>query len=181
MSQTQTVSQETKNVSMDPASNKMPPQIKYIIGNEVCERYSFYGMRSILTMFMIIHLLFDKGKAEGVYHLFVASAYFTPIIGGYISDRFWGKFRTIMILSLFYCVGHGVLALMEVSSITAFITPDHLLYLGLFLIALGAGGIKPCVSANVGDQFTQKNQHLIKKVFHWFYFSIPISTSAWPD
>ncbi|MEZ4846269.1 MAG: hypothetical protein R2877_04780 [Bdellovibrionota bacterium] len=61
--------------------DKFPPQIKYIIGNEVCERYSFYGMRSILTMFMIQALLFTKGEAEGIYHYFVSMAYFTPLIG----------------------------------------------------------------------------------------------------
>jgi len=165
-------SQAAEHVNIDPENNKLPPQVKYIIGNEVCERYSFYGMRSILTMFMITYLMFEKGKAEGIYHMFVASAYFTPIIGGYISDRFWGKFRTIMTLSLFYCVGHGILALMDVGTMTAMVSQETLLYSGLFLIALGAGGIKPCVSANVGDQFTKKNQHLIKKVFHWFYFSI---------
>lgn len=158
--------------AQDASNNKMPPQVKYIIGNEICERYSFYGMRSILTMFMIQYLLFTEPEAKGVYHLFVSSAYFTPIVGGYISDRFWGKYRTIMTLSLFYCVGHGILALMDSTAVTSIISSKHLLYTGLFLIALGAGGIKPCVSANVGDQFTTRNQHLIKKVFHWFYLSI---------
>jgi POT family proton-dependent oligopeptide transporter len=153
-------------------SDKFPPQIKYIIGNEVCERYSFYGMRSILTMFMIQTLLFTKGEAEGVYHFFVSMAYFTPLLGGYIADRFWGKFKTIMILSLFYCLGHAVLAFMDSDMLVSLIEPKYFLYLGLFFIGLGAGGIKPCVSANVGDQFTKKNQHLINTVFNWFYLSI---------
>lgn len=153
----------TASNTLDSSSNKYPPQIKYILGNEICERYSFYGMRSILTIFMVQYLLFTKSNAEATYHMFVASAYFTPLLGGYIADRYWGKYKTILYLSLFYCIGHAVLAFYE---------SETGLYVGLFLIALGAGGIKPCVSANVGDQFTKKNQHLIEKIFHWFYLSI---------
>lgn len=160
------------NQQVETKEDKFPPQVKYIIGNEICERYSFYGMRSILTVFMIQFLLFEKSKAEGMYHLFVSSAYFTPIIGGYIADRFWGKYKTILYISLFYCIGHFMLAMMDVEMFTNLFGKEGILYIGLFLIALGAGGIKPCVSANVGDQFTKKNQHLIAKVFNWFYLSI---------
>lgn len=165
MSQSQAVADSEK-------SDKFPPQIKYIIGNEICERYSFYGMRSILTMFMIQVLLFSKGDAEGVYHFFVSMAYFTPLLGGFIADRYWGKFKTIMILSLFYCLGHAILAFMDIEAVRTMFEPKTLLYAGLFFIGLGAGGIKPCVSANVGDQFTTRNKHLINKIFHWFYLSI---------
>ncbi len=140
-----------------------PPQIKYIVGNEAAERYSFYGMRSILTLFMTQTLLFSESKSISVFHLFVLGVYFTPLLGGYLSDRFWGKYRTIMTLSTLYVAGHAVLAFWE---------SEHGLYVGLGLISLGAGGIKPCVSAHVGDQFTQSSSHLVKKVFALFYFSI---------
>ncbi|PIR19662.1 MAG: MFS transporter [Elusimicrobia bacterium CG11_big_fil_rev_8_21_14_0_20_64_6] len=140
-----------------------PPQIKYIVGNEVCERFSFYGMRAILTVFMADHLLMPKHEATMVYHLFVSACYFTPLLGAYISDRYWGKYKTIMTLSIVYCLGHAVLAMF--SGTTA-------LYWGLGLIALGSGGIKPCVSTHVGDQFTDKNKHLIQKIYDVFYFAI---------
>ncbi|MDZ4678548.1 MAG: POT family MFS transporter [Oligoflexia bacterium] len=143
--------------------DKLPPQIKYIIGNEAAERFSFYGMRSILTVFMINQLMFVAADAKATYHLFVSACYLTPLLGAYISDRFWGKYKTIMYISLLYCVGHGVLAMWETK---------QGLYAGLALIALGAGGIKPCVSAHVGDQFNEKNKHLVKGVFDIFYFSI---------
>jgi POT family proton-dependent oligopeptide transporter len=142
---------------------KLPSQIKYIIGNEAAERFSFYGMRSILTVFMVNHLLFNQADAKALYHLFVSACYLTPILGAYISDRFLGKYKTIMYISLLYCLGHGALAMWE--------TKEGL-YLGLALIALGSGGIKPCVSAHVGDQFTEANKHLVKGVFDIFYFSI---------
>lgn len=143
--------------------NKFPPQIKYIVGNEACERYSYYGMRSILTVFMIQVLLFQEAKATSVYHLFAGVCYLTPLLGAWISDRIWGKYKTILYLSLIYCLGHAVLAIWET---------EMGLYAGLGLIALGSGGIKPCVSAHVGDQFKANQQHLMQKIYELFYFMI---------
>jgi POT family proton-dependent oligopeptide transporter len=140
-----------------------PPQIKYIIGNEAAERFSFYGMKTILFVFMTEYLRMTNDDAGGIYHTFVTWAYVMPLVGAFLSDRFWGKYRTIMILSMGYCLGHLVLALWE--------NRDGLVW-GLALIAIGAGGIKPCVSAHVGDQFNEKNSSLIDKVFSLFYFSI---------
>ncbi len=144
-------------------SDKFPPQIKYIVGNEACERFSFYGMRAILTVFMVSNIGMAKHEATAAYHLFVSACYFTPLIGAYIADRYWGKYKTIMTLSIVYCLGHGVLAMFEGKTA---------LYWGLGLIALGSGGIKPCVSTHVGDQFTEKNKHLIQKIYDIFYFAI---------
>ena len=143
--------------------DRFPGQIKFIVGNEAAERYSFYGMKAILTLFMTDYLLFSEDKATSVFHLFVMGVYFTPLLGAYLSDRYWGKYRTIMTLSFVYIAGHAVLAAFE---------SEPGLYVGLGLIALGAGGIKPCVSAHVGDQFTDRTKHLLAKVFNLFYFSI---------
>lgn len=151
--------------------NHTPPGIPYIIGNEAAERFSFYGMRAILVVFMTQYLMSSSGElslmgeeeAKGWFHLFVSAVYFLPILGALISDGLLGKYRTIIALSIVYCFGHFVLAI------------DHTrlgLAIGLALIAIGSGGIKPCVSAHVGDQFGPSNQHLLSKVFGWFYFSI---------
>ena len=144
-------------------TESFPPQIKYIVGNEACERFSFYGMKAILTVFMISHLMMKENNATSTYHLFVSACYLTPLLGAWISDRYWGKYKTIMILSIVYCLGHAVLAMFE---------GPTALYWGLGLIALGSGGIKPCVSAHVGDQFTEKNKHLVEKIYDIFYFAI---------
>ncbi len=143
--------------------NKFPSQIRYIVGNEACERYSYYGMRSILTVFMIQVLLFQEAEATSTYHLFAGACYLFPLLGAFISDRIWGKYKTILNLSLVYCLGHAVLAIWETKLG---------LYWGLGLIALGSGGIKPCVSAHVGDQFKASQSHLLKKVYELFYFMI---------
>ena len=153
------------------ATDKMPPGVPYIIGNEAAERFCFYGMRTILVIYMTKFLLDRHGglalmtdeEAKTYYHLFVAGVYFFPILGAIIADAFWGKYRTIFYLSLVYCLGNFALAADQ--------TRIGLL-LGLVLITLGAGGIKSCVSANVGDQFGRRNKHLLEKVFGWFYFSI---------
>ncbi len=165
------MARERKYQSAPFASPDVPPGIPYIIGNEGAERFSFYGMRAILVVFMTQHLLNREGtlgpmsdaEAKGWFHLFVSAVYFTPLLGALISDGLLGKYRTIITLSLVYCLGHLALAV------------DHTrlgLAIGLGLIALGSGGIKPCVSAHVGDQFGQTNQHLLSRIFGWFYFSI---------
>ncbi|AUX41417.1 amino acid/peptide transporter [Sorangium cellulosum] len=121
-------------------------------------------MKNILTFFMINYMLLHKHVASANYHLFVSACYLFPLLGGFLSDRFLGKYRTILWLSLVYCAGHACLAIFE-NSPTGF-------YVGLGLIALGSGGIKPCVSAHVGDQFTEENKHLVKNVFALFYWII---------
>lgn len=152
----------TSNTQGD--SEKFPSQIKYIVWNEACERYSFYGMRSILVIFLVTYLMIDKATATADYHFFVAACYLFPLLGAYISDRFWGKYKTILYLSLVYVLGHAFLAIFE-HNITGF-------YAGLALIAIGSGGIKPCVSAHVGDQFKPHQKSALKKVFDLFYWMI---------
>src|SRR5690606_5679880 len=152
----------------DPTRTGMPPGIPFIIGNELAERFSFYGMKGILTVFMTQHLLDRTGEAAFMgdeeaktwYHMFNAAAYFLPIVGAIVADVLWGKYRTILLISLMYCVGHGCLALMDVGPETGWWDMKPLLLAGLVLIAVGAGGIKPCVSAHVGDQFGSGNKGL---------------------
>jgi proton-dependent oligopeptide transporter, POT family len=148
----------------------IPKQIRYIIGNEGCERFSFYGMRNILTVFLVSSLLLYLPEAErargakDIFHTFVIGVYFFPLLGGWLADRFFGKYNTILWLSLVYCAGQACLAM--------FVTNRLGFYIGLGLIALGSGGIKPCVASFVGDQFDQTNKHRAKVVFDAFYWII---------
>ena len=165
------MSQNTAGAGIPPDfKTPIPAQIPFIIGNEGCERFSFYGMRNILTVFLVSSLLAylpeaDRaGAAKDVFHTFVIGVYFFPLLGGWIADRFWGKYHTIVWLSLVYCAGQLCLAL--------FVHSRPGFYAGLCLIALGSGGIKPCVSAFVGDQFDQTNKHRAKVVFDAFYWII---------
>ena len=158
-------------------SSKLPSGIPFIVGNEAAERFSYYGMRAILVVFMTRYMLDSTGtpdsmseaEAKSYYHLFTSAVYFFPVLGAIIADAFWGKYRTILILSSLYCLGHFFLAIDD--------TRMGLL-LGLCFISLGSGGIKPCVSAHVGDQFGKTNSHLLGKIFSWFYFSINLGAFA---
>ncbi len=168
-----------KYATKPPNMTTMPPGVPYIIGNEAAERFSFYGMRSILTVFMTAYLVNKAGdlspmgdaEARAWFATFVSAVYFLPILGAILAEGFLGKYRTILWLSIVYCLGHLALAFMDTAVGIAW-GQEKVLALGLGLIALGSGGIKPCVSANVGDQFGESNKHLLSKVFGWFYFSI---------
>ena len=202
---------------------KIPRQIGFIIGNEACERFSFYGMRNILTQFLVSSAILGIATqadreimAKEIFHIFVIGVYFFPLLGGWLADRMWGKYKTILWLSLVYCAGNACLAIFAGD---VFVSPEQALalesagssldqgiaevvsggtdpgskwgfYLGLFLISLGSGGIKPCVSAFVGEQFDQSNKHLAKIVFDAFYWIInfgsffaslliPLALQAW--
>ena len=114
-------------------------------------------------------------EAKAAVALFTAAAYAMPFFGALLSDGLWGKYRTILRLSLLYCAGHAVLAMVD---LPMGVDPLTVFTMGLVLIAVGAGGVKPCVSAHVGDQFGPANQHHMPKVFSWFYFSINIGAFA---
>lgn len=162
---------KNKYLTAPVPSKKMPAGIPYILTNEAAERFSFYGMRCILVIFMTKYLLGSGGvldvmsaaESKTYFHLFVASVYFTPLLGALLCDIWLGKYKTIIFFSLIYCLGFCALALDQTRLG---------LVAGLALIAVGSGVIKPCVSANVGDQFGETNKHLIEKVYSWFYFSI---------
>ena len=147
----------------EPASNRMPGGIPFIIANEFAERFCFYGINSILTLYLLQFLHFGEAEATTWGSLFKSGAYFFPLAGAVVSDVFWAKYRTVITFSLAYCAGCAVLALAREPSTIA---------LGLFLVAFGTGGIKPCVATNLGDQFTSANQHLIERAFSLFYLAV---------
>ena len=157
-----------------PVRSKFPRSVPFIIGNEAAERFSFYGMRSILTLFLVNQFfnpthspaLVDvaNAKANERNHYFVMLAYALPFVGGLVADWFTGKYKLILYISIVYCIGHMLLSIFDTNL-------DGFTF-GIIVVAIGAGGIKSCVSANVGDQFDATNQDLLSKVYGWFYFSI---------
>ena len=161
----------SKYITAPTPSKKMPAGIPYILFNEAGERFSFYGMRCILVVFMTRYLMGPDGvlnvmspeEAKTYFHLFVSAVYFMPILGALLSDIWLGKYRTILIFAMINCLGLLVLVIDDTRMG---------LSTGLILIAIGSGAIKPCVSANVGDQFGKTNKHLLEKVYSWFYFAI---------
>ncbi len=170
------MAETTGGTNTAPKSNSMPKAIRYIIGNEAAERFNYYGLRAILTTFMVAQFYNPTGStdptvvqqaeatANAATHDFVAMSYLLPLFGGMVADWFLGKYKTILYLSIVYVIGNLTLA--------ASVNNEAIFTSALMLIALGAGGIKPCVSANVGDQFDDSNSHLLPKAFDAFYASI---------
>ena len=159
---------EPRAATAEAKDDRMPPGIWYIVANEFAERFCYYGINAILTVYMTQFLRLGEAEATTFHSLFKSGAYFFPLVGAIVSDVFWGKYRTIMTFSLVYASGCAIVSLV----------PGNVgLVLGLFMVAFGTGGIKPCVSTNVGDQFTGKNQHLIERAFSYFYLAINAGSS----
>ncbi|NWR88088.1 S15A1 protein, partial [Furnarius figulus] len=171
-----------------------PLSIFFIVINEFCERFSYYGMRAVLTLYFKYFLGWDDNFSTVIYHTFVALCYLTPILGAIIADSWLGKFKTILSLSIVYAIGQTVLSVGSISELSDHNqdgSPDNislhiaLSMIGLILIALGTGGIKPCVSAFGGDQFEDDQEEARSTFFSLFYLSINagslISTLVTPN
>ncbi|KAF1528474.1 Solute carrier family 15 member 1, partial [Eudyptes sclateri] len=166
---------------LQPSCFGYPLSIFFIIINEFCERFSYYGMRAVLVLYFKYFLQWDDNLSTAIYHTFVALCYLTPILGALIADSWLGKFKTIVSLSIVYTIGQAVMSVSSINDLTDHNrdgSPDNvsvhiaLSMTGLILIALGTGGIKPCVSAFGGDQFEDDQEKQRTRFFSIFYLSI---------
>ncbi|XP_076857890.1 solute carrier family 15 member 2 isoform X2 [Brachyhypopomus gauderio] len=153
-----------------------PLSIAFIVVNEFCERFSYYGMKAVLTLYFINYLHWDKNLSTAVYHAFSSLCYFTPLLGALIADSWLGKFKTIIYLSIVYVIGHVVKSVGAIPDVGDGTIHMVLSMLGLILIAFGTGGIKPCVAAFGGDQFEEEHAKERTKFFSIFYMSINLGS-----
>uniref|UniRef100_A0A8C8YYX7 Solute carrier family 15 member 2 n=1 Tax=Prolemur simus TaxID=1328070 RepID=A0A8C8YYX7_PROSS len=149
-----------------------PLSIAFIVVNEFCERFSYYGMKAVLTLYFLYFLHWNEDTSTSIYHAFSSLCYFTPILGAAIADSWLGKFKTIIYLSLVYVLGHVIKSLGALPILGGPVVHTVLSLVGLSLIALGTGGIKPCVAAFGGDQFEEKHADERTRYFSVFYLSI---------
>ncbi|KAM4683487.1 solute carrier family 15 member 1 [Amazona ochrocephala] len=170
-----------KSKGKSPSCFGYPLSIFFIVINEFCERFSYYGMRAVLVLYFKYFLHWDDNLSTAIYHTFVALCYLTPILGALIADSWLGKFKTIISLSIVYTIGQAVMSVSSINDLTDHNrdgSPDNisvhiaLSMIGLILIALGTGGIKPCVSAFGGDQFEDNQEKQRTRFFSIFYLSI---------
>nr|XP_020452140.1 solute carrier family 15 member 1-like [Monopterus albus] len=138
-------------------------------------------MRAVLVLYFKYFLRWDDDLATSIYHTFVALCYLTPILGAIVADSWLGKFKTIIYLSIVYAIGQVAMSISAVHDITDSDrdgTPNNMIFhvtlsmVGLFLIALGTGGIKPCVAAFGGDQFNEHQERQRRTFFSIFYLCI---------
>ncbi|XP_026662983.1 protein NRT1/ PTR FAMILY 8.3 isoform X2 [Phoenix dactylifera] len=161
----------------------------FILGTECCERLAFYGIAINLVSYLTKNLHEGNASAARNVTTWLGTCYLTPLIGAIMADAYWGRYRTIAVFSAIYFLGMGTLTLS--ASVPGFKPPScvgsfcpeasavqyAVFFLGLYLIALGTGGIKPCVSSFGADQFDDTDsKERVKKAsfFNWFYFSINI-------
>uniref|UniRef100_A0A671XTU9 Solute carrier family 15 member 2 n=1 Tax=Sparus aurata TaxID=8175 RepID=A0A671XTU9_SPAAU len=156
----------------DICGTNYPLSICFIVVNEFCERFSYYGMKALLTLYFLTYLHWDKDLSTAIYHAFSSLCYFTPILGAIIADSWLGKYKTIIYLSIVYVIGHVVKSVGAIPTVGNTDVHIALSMVGLILIAFGTGGIKPCVAAFGGDQFDEEHTSERQKFFSIFYMSI---------
>jgi peptide/beta-lactam:H+ symporter len=142
-----------------------------IVSNEFCERFSYYGMRTVLTLYLLNVLKFSDNVSTVFFNGFTVLCYLTPLLGSIIADGYIGKFKTIFTVSILYAAGQVVLAFSSINNSSSPLHPA-LDLAGLGIIAFGTGGIKPCVASFGGDQFESHQTRMLSLFFSVFYFSI---------
>lgn len=151
---------------------KFPKRVFLIIINEFCERFSYYGLRTILIIYFTQFIHISDNNATALFHAFTMICYFTPIFGAIIADCYIGMFKTILSISIIYAIGEVVLCLTSIKPLGAPNLAGPII--GLLLIGFGTGGIKPCVSAFGGNQFINEQKKYLDTFFSIFYLSINI-------
>ncbi|XP_078493627.1 solute carrier family 15 member 2-like isoform X2 [Ciona intestinalis] len=129
-------------------------------------------MRSVLLLYLRDYLHWDDDTSTAVYHAFTVLAYLFPLVGAIVADSYWGKYKTIIYLSVVYVFGHAVKTVGSIPYVPSQVAHAVLSMFGLFFIAVGTGGIKPCVSSFGGDQFMPGQSYIRKQFFSLFYFAI---------
>ncbi|KAL6768208.1 NRT1 [Auxenochlorella protothecoides x Auxenochlorella symbiontica] len=158
----------------------------FILGNEFCERLAYYGLSTNLILYLTRVMGEESGHAALQVSLFSGTCYLTPLLGAWLADSMWGRYKTIMVFSLIYFL--GMLLLATTALVPALTPPPDLyptrlqnaaLFTSLYIVALGTGGIKPNVSAFGADQFDMADPQDRKEktsFFNWFYFFVNIGS-----
>ncbi|KAF9598497.1 hypothetical protein IFM89_028029 [Coptis chinensis] len=159
----------------------------FILGNEFCERLAYYGMSTNLVNYL--QKQFNQGNATAAKNVsnWSGTCYVTPLLGAFLADSYLGRYAVIAIFSVIYFIG---MTLLTFSALLPGLKPScdkgvchpssyqtSICFLALYLIALGTGGIKPCVSSFGADQFDDTDESEKKRkgsYFNWFYFSINV-------
>jgi POT family proton-dependent oligopeptide transporter len=141
----------------------------FIFWGELAERASFYGMRTVLALYLTTVLKFEQNTGAAVMHGFIAACYVTPFLGGLLADRVLGRYKTILYFSGPYVLGHIILGGFETRTG---------LFIALGLLALGSGSIKPNTSTLMGQMYEeQKKEALLTEAFSYFYAAINIGSA----
>ena len=159
----------------DGCQRPYPKKVGFIVADEFCERFSYYGLRAVLVLYFKSVLGLTDSASTVSFHLFASLCYLTPIMGAVLADSVWGKYRTIVCLSVVYFLGELILLLASIFWHSQLWSSAATLT-GLLLIGIGTGGIKPCVGAFGGDQFHAHEQKWRESFFSLFYAAINLGS-----
>lgn len=157
------------------AKRNYPKKVLFIIANEFCERFSYYGLRTVLVLYFRSVLGFSDSGSTVSFHLFATLCYLTPILGAILGDSILGKYKTILYLSIVYFFGELFLVLASVWWDFGWFSV-MMTWAALLMIGVGTGGIKPCVSAFGGDQFESHETKWRENFFSLFYGAINLGS-----
>jgi len=156
-----------------------PKGLAVLFATEMWERFNYYGMRAILVLFLTKALLFDKAFASNLYGSYTSLVYLTPLLGGYIADRYWGNQRSIIAGGLLMALGEFVLFFCASIYQTSSELSTLLFFTGLGLMITGNGFFKPNISALVG-QLYPKGDRRTDSAYTIFYMGINVGGALGP-
>jgi POT family proton-dependent oligopeptide transporter len=148
-----------------------PKGLYLLFATEMWERFSYYGMRAIFVLFMVKALMLSKASASGVYGTYTSLVYLTPLIGGYIADRYWGNRRSIICGAILCAAGQFMMFFAGSIFSASLGTATTLMYIGLGFLIAGNGMFKPNISSMVG-QLYPKGDSRVDAAFTIFYMGI---------
>ena len=146
-----------------------PKGFWFVFWGELAERASFYGMRTILALYLYERLAYSQSQGASILNFFIAACYVAPLLGGYLADRWLGRFKTILYFSIPYVAGHIILGGIETRTA---------MFIALAFLAMGSGSIKPNTSTLMGQLYEeQKKSFLLTEAFSYFYAAINIGAA----
>jgi len=154
------------------AKAKHPKGLWVLFGTEMWERFNFYGMRAILTLFMINSLLMKEADATLIYGGFLGLCYLTPMLGGFISDKFFGNRNCIMLGGLMMAIGQFMLFISASTFSSNLTVATTLMWSALAVIIFGNGFFKPNISSMVGSLYPKQEKSKLDTAFTIFYMGI---------
>ena len=156
------------------AKQSHPKGLWVLFGTEMWERFNFYGMRAILTLFMVNSLLIKEADAAIIYGGFLALCYLTPLLGGFISDKYIGNRYSIMLGGTLMAIGQFLLFISASTFDSSISSAKIFMWVALFVIIFGNGFFKPNISSMVGSLYPKQEKSKLDSAFTIFYMGINI-------
>jgi dipeptide/tripeptide permease len=151
-----------------PTRSKFPISVILVVLSELCERFSYFGINTILIIYLKNYLDLSENTSTALYHGFATLCYITPVLGAIIADSYIGQYKTIVYFTIVYFLGEFLLTFMSVGAV--FKPNLAVTIIGLLLIAIGDGCISSCVSAFGAKQFASDQVHYVDRYFSAYFF-----------